>query len=115
LLKQQQAVEAEAQLVDALGNVSEAHTAGSVALVGAGPGGPGLLTLRALRLLNQADVILHDRLVSKEVLALARRDAEFVEVGKESGNHHTTQQRIHQLLLEYARAGRQVVRLKGGD
>jgi uroporphyrin-III C-methyltransferase/precorrin-2 dehydrogenase/sirohydrochlorin ferrochelatase len=71
--------------------------------------------LRALRLLNEADVILHDRLVSKDVLALARRDAEFIEVAKQAGNHHTTQDGIHALLLEHARAGKRVVRLKGGD
>ncbi|MEH6417698.1 siroheme synthase CysG [Pseudomonas sp. CGJS7] len=92
-----------------------APQAGSVALVGAGPGDAGLMTLRGLRVLNEADVILHDRLVSAEVLALARRDAELIEVGKQAGNHHTTQERIHQLLLEHARAGKRVVRLKGGD
>jgi uroporphyrin-III C-methyltransferase/precorrin-2 dehydrogenase/sirohydrochlorin ferrochelatase len=88
---------------------------GHVALVGAGPGDPGLLTLRALRVLNEADVILHDRLVSTEVLDLARRDAQRIEVGKEAGNHHATQEEIHALLLQHARAGRRVVRLKGGD
>ena len=88
---------------------------GSVALVGAGPGDPGLLTLRGLRLLNEADVILHDRLVSPEVLALARRDAERVEVGKQAGKHHAPQDTIHALMLAHARAGRRVVRLKGGD
>jgi len=91
------------------------ESSGSVVLVGAGPGDPGLLTLRALRALNEADVILHDRLVSTEVLALARRDAERIEVGKQAGHHHTTQDGIHALLLEHARAGRRVVRLKGGD
>lgn len=89
--------------------------AGSVVLVGAGPGDPGLLTLRALRALNEADVILHDRLVGAEVLALARRDAERIEVGKQAGHHHTSQDGIHALLLEHAQAGRRVVRLKGGD
>ncbi|WP_126536344.1 siroheme synthase CysG [Aerosticca soli] len=88
---------------------------GSVVLVGAGPGDPGLLTLRALRALNEADVIVHDRLVSAEVLELARRDAERIEVGKQAGNHHVTQDAIHAILLEHARAGRRVVRLKGGD
>jgi uroporphyrin-III C-methyltransferase/precorrin-2 dehydrogenase/sirohydrochlorin ferrochelatase len=88
---------------------------GSVVLVGAGPGDPGLLTLRALRAMNEADVILHDRLVSAEVLELARRDAERIEVGKQAGHHQTSQDRIHTLLLEHARAGRRVVRLKGGD
>jgi uroporphyrin-III C-methyltransferase/precorrin-2 dehydrogenase/sirohydrochlorin ferrochelatase len=94
---------------------SEPVQSGSVSLVGAGPGDPGLLTLRALRLLNEADVILHDRLVSAEILDLARRDAQRIEVGKEAGHHHTTQEQIHTLLLEHARAGRRVVRLKGGD
>ena len=92
-----------------------ASASGSVVLVGAGPGDPGLLTLKALRALNEADVILHDRLVSTEVLDLARRDAERIEVGKQAGQHFTTQERIHALLLEHARAGRRVVRLKGGD
>lgn len=97
--------------------LANARTAasGSVVLVGAGPGDPGLLTLRALRVLNEADVILHDRLVSADVLALARRDAERIEVGKQAGRHHTTQDGIHGLLLQHARAGRRVVRLKGGD
>ncbi len=90
--------------------------AGRVALVGAGPGDPGLLTLRALRLLNEADVILHDRLVSDGVLALARRDAQRIDVGKRvGGDHDATQQHIHALLIQHARAGRRVVRLKGGD
>jgi uroporphyrin-III C-methyltransferase / precorrin-2 dehydrogenase / sirohydrochlorin ferrochelatase len=88
---------------------------GRVALVGAGPGDAGLLTLRGLRLLNEADVILHDRLVSAEVLELARRDAECIEVGKEAGLHHVPQEQIHAAMLEYARAGKRVVRLKGGD
>ena len=88
---------------------------GSVVLVGAGPGDPGLLTLAALRALNEADVILHDRLVSGPVLALARRDAERIEVGKSGSGHSTAQEHIHALMLEHARAGRRVVRLKGGD
>ncbi|MBB5360227.1 uroporphyrin-III C-methyltransferase/precorrin-2 dehydrogenase/sirohydrochlorin ferrochelatase [Rhodanobacter sp. ANJX3] len=94
---------------------SPIRAAGSVVLVGAGPGDPGLLTLRALRALNEADVILHDRLVSAEVLDLARRDADRIEVAKQAGHHHTTQHGIHALLLEHARAGKRVVRLKGGD
>ena len=90
--------------------------AGMVALVGAGPGDPGLLTLHALRALEQAEVILHDRLVSADILALANPAAELIEVGKQvGGDHHATQQRIHALMLEHARAGRRVVRLKGGD
>jgi uroporphyrin-III C-methyltransferase/precorrin-2 dehydrogenase/sirohydrochlorin ferrochelatase len=93
----------------------DAPRSGSVVLLGAGPGDPGLLTLRGLRALNEADVILHDRLVSHEVLALARRDAERIEVAKQAGNHHTTQAQIHALMLEHAAAGKRVVRLKGGD
>ena len=88
---------------------------GSVALVGAGPGDPGLLTLAGLRALQSADVILYDRLVSAEVLALARREAELIEVGKSGGGHSVSQARIHELLAAHARAGRRVVRLKGGD
>jgi uroporphyrin-III C-methyltransferase/precorrin-2 dehydrogenase/sirohydrochlorin ferrochelatase len=88
---------------------------GHVALVGAGPGDAGLLTLRALRLLNEADVILHDRLVGPDVLQLARRDAERIEVGKRGGGQATPQAEINALLVEHAAAGRRVVRLKGGD
>lgn len=95
---------------------SPAAAPGRVLLVGAGPGDAGLLTLRGLRALNQADVILYDRLVSEEVLALSRRDAERIEVGKQvGGDHDATQDRIHALMVEHARAGRCVVRLKGGD
>lgn len=115
LLRRGDAAAAERELASALDDPHTAGHVGRVALVGAGPGDPGLLTLRALRLLNEADVILHDRLVSREVLDLARRDAEFIEVGKEAGHHHATQERIHALLLERARAGQRVVRLKGGD
>ena len=88
---------------------------GSVVLVGAGPGDPGLVTLNALRAMNEADVILHDRLVSAEVLRLARRDATRIEVGKSATGHSVRQEEIHALMLEHARAGRRVVRLKGGD
>jgi len=98
------------------GDTAQHARTGKVILVGAGPGEPGLLTLKALRALNQADVILYDRLVSAAVLELARRDAECIFVGKSTGeNHHQTQARIHDLMLAHARAGRQVVRLKGGD
>ena len=89
--------------------------AGSVVLVGAGPGDPGLLTLHALRALQSADVVLHDRLVSAEIVRLARRDAELIEVGKGGAGHGVTQGRINALLVEHARRGRRIVRLKGGD
>jgi uroporphyrin-III C-methyltransferase/precorrin-2 dehydrogenase/sirohydrochlorin ferrochelatase len=105
---------AERELNHALSTTTTRQT-GSVLLVGAGPGDPGLLTLRALRALNEADVILHDHLVSAEILELARRDALRIEVGKQAGHHHVTQRGIHALLIEHARAGRRVVRLKGGD
>lgn len=88
---------------------------GLVILVGAGPGDPGLLTLNAARALGDAEVILHDQLVSNEVLALAASDALVIEVGKRGGGATTPQGRIHALMLEHARAGRRVVRLKGGD
>jgi uroporphyrin-III C-methyltransferase/precorrin-2 dehydrogenase/sirohydrochlorin ferrochelatase len=113
-LRRQQPALAESTLESAL-DADEARSHGSVALVGAGPGDPDLLTLKALRALNRADVILHDRLVSAGVLALARRDAQFIEVGKTGGSHSTCQDAIHALLLEHSRAGRRVVRLKGGD
>jgi uroporphyrin-III C-methyltransferase/precorrin-2 dehydrogenase/sirohydrochlorin ferrochelatase len=90
-------------------------SSGKVFLVGAGPGRADLLTLRALHVLGQADVILHDQLVSEEILDLARRDADRIDVGKRAGDHHRSQQEIHQLMLHEASLGRTVVRLKGGD
>lgn len=88
---------------------------GLVALVGAGPGDPELLTLKALRLLQEADVVLYDNLVNRDILDYARRDAEKVYVGKRRQFHGIRQEGINALLVEHARAGRNVVRLKGGD
>jgi uroporphyrin-III C-methyltransferase / precorrin-2 dehydrogenase / sirohydrochlorin ferrochelatase len=116
LMQQQRPADAQAALNRELdAQPSDAGQTGSVVLVGAGPGDPGLLTLHALRALNEADVILHDRLVSAEVLDLARRDAERIDVGKIVGNLHMPQAAINALMLEHARAGKRVARIKGGD
>lgn len=98
-------------LLQAEGNPQQ----GAVYLIGAGPGDPDLLTFRALRLLQKADVVLHDRLVSPEVLDKARRDAERIYVGKARAAHSLRQQEINRLMIALARAGKTVVRLKGGD
>jgi uroporphyrin-III C-methyltransferase len=88
---------------------------GKVYLVGAGPGDPELLTLKAHRILRAADVVLHDELVSQEILALGRASARIQNVGKRCGRKGVSQEEIHSLMVTCAREGRMVVRLKGGD
>ncbi len=111
---------AEAQLQDLLQHYQEnidknPEKLGKVYIVGAGAGDPELLTFKALRLMQQADIIFYDNLVSASILDLCRRDASKVYVGKKRSNHAVQQQNINQLLVEHTKQGKRVLRLKGGD
>src|SRR5262245_16031766 len=93
----------------------EPQQSGMVYIVGAGPGDPELITVKGLSCLRRAEVVLYDRLVAPELLAEAPADAELIDVGKEPARHRRSQDEINALLVEKARAGKRVVRLKGGD
>ena len=101
--------------MDAAIEAGKTEKTGVVHIVGAGPGDPELLTLKALRVLQDADIVFYDNLVGADILDLIRRDADRVSVGKSKGYHSVPQEDIHELLIMAAKAGKRVVRLKGGD
>ncbi|WP_424948012.1 siroheme synthase CysG [Candidatus Spongiihabitans sp.] len=107
--------QAEAQLKSAIDNHRQLERCGEVYLIGAGPGDPDLLTLRALRLLQQSEVIIYDRLVAPEILSRLEHGKDLIYVGKQRANHAVAQQQINELLIHYANQGKRVARLKGGD
>jgi uroporphyrin-III C-methyltransferase/precorrin-2 dehydrogenase/sirohydrochlorin ferrochelatase len=123
LFSQNKPEQAEVELAEQLTTFGEKENAaeqnkatrGEVYIVGGGPGDPDLLTIKALQLMQQADVVVYDGLISDEVLNLVRRDADRISVAKAAGNHSVTQDQINQMLIDLANKGHKVCRLKGGD
>lgn len=116
LLAGRQAAAEKAMRTELISDISStADSAGEAWIVGAGPGDPGLVTLRGQQLIGRADVIVYDRLVSKPILDFARKEADFISVGKSAGHQVMSQTEINELLVELVRQGKRVCRLKGGD
>ncbi|URJ32854.1 siroheme synthase CysG [Candidatus Blochmannia vicinus] len=115
LIEKNRLEEANKAFKFALKNIENNYKKGSVTLVGAGPGDVGLLTIKGLQVMQQADVVLYDHLISSDVLDLVRRDADKIYVGKRAGDHSISQKKLNQFIVQLAQQGNKVVRLKGGD